>query len=118
MSSALKHTHKYYKLSDRLWHCAECSHYMPSNLPIESMYGRKSICWDCGKEFKLTEDLMKDLRPKCYECAHPEFAALTEYIAKKEMEARLAKLTPPTSRTVDEITKDEPSLDKPLFGDE
>lgn len=60
--------HRYYKLEDELWHCADCSHYVPSNIPQSYIIGRESICWGCRKEFKLGEDNIRQDRPICFNC--------------------------------------------------
>ena len=69
-TGAVKHTHKYYKLSDGLWHCAlpDCTHYMPLNV-AEQVEGKRSLCWDCGKPFTLGASLMEADRPVCFDCS-------------------------------------------------
>src|SRR5690554_3317733 len=55
--------HKYHKVLPedisklRLWSCANCSHYMPTHLE-HLLEGRISICWNCNKTFRLTEESM------------------------------------------------------------
>ena len=69
-TGARRHTHRYYKLEDGLWHCSlpDCSHYMPLNMPSSIMIGKASICWDCGKEFRLGEENLEYDRPICFNC--------------------------------------------------
>ena len=73
------HTHKYWQKNlsnQKVWACAlgDCSHYMPAHMN-EMVVGKKSICWECGKEFHLDEDNMKNSEPICYECAHANVIA-------------------------------------------
>ncbi len=63
------HTHKYFK-SDGLWYCglADCTHYMPKNIPSIKMFGKNSICWECNKEFQLSEKALDKEQPICDSC--------------------------------------------------
>ena len=63
-----KHTHKYERLHDGLWHCArsDCYHYMPHNCPL--LPGKLSVCWNCGNIFILNDELMTLNKPICYGC--------------------------------------------------
>lgn len=72
-TGSIKHTHKYFRGHDGLWHCAGidgCTHYMPANIPETIMIGRKSLCWGCEVEFKLTYTSLKveSGRPMCFQC--------------------------------------------------
>jgi len=68
------HVHKYHRRPlgspDKLvWACAlpECTHYQPKHL--ESMVeGRTSLCNQCGSEFILNEDNMREKNPRCDDC--------------------------------------------------
>jgi hypothetical protein len=77
----LRHTHKYHKLDDNLWHCAhpDCSHYMPKNV-ASSMPGKRSICWRCEKEFILTPVNMREEQPQCDYCLNPELSKIEDYL--------------------------------------
>jgi len=68
-----KHTHKYYKQGTGTWACAllDCSHFLPLNV-AESISHRSSICWGCNTKFDLDEKLIKQDKPKCYECVEFE----------------------------------------------
>jgi hypothetical protein len=63
---ALNHIHKYFLFSG-LWHCAECSHYKPGNVPppINAL----SRCWQCNEPIVLTAINMKNEHPVCDKCA-------------------------------------------------
>jgi hypothetical protein len=67
-TAALKHTHQYYFL-DGLWHCSNCSHYLPKNV-ANSIRTKTTICWACEKEFsfKLDPDALDMKKPECTEC--------------------------------------------------
>jgi hypothetical protein len=65
-----EHTHKYVrarigKNKYMIYRCAVpgCTHFIVSEL----IAGRKSICWRCGKEFFISEDLIRK-KPHCNEC--------------------------------------------------
>lgn len=69
---ASKHTHKYYRMNMNhvnVWACGEddCSHYMPKHLE-QMMQGKRSICWNCGGEFKLGPLSLQMERPTCNDC--------------------------------------------------
>lgn len=68
-TGAKKHTHKYHQI-DSIWHCGfgNCTHFMPLNV-AGNVVGKLSICWRCEKEFELTPNLMKKVKPVCAECA-------------------------------------------------
>jgi len=72
-TNARKHTHRYALMKDGLWHCTlpDCSHYWPGNMPIEALYGKKTICWDCGQPFSIDEISMRIDRPICSTCESP-----------------------------------------------
>lgn len=67
--ASIKHTHKYHRLNDGLWHCAlpDCSHYMPKNVAGATV-GKRSVCWHCNTEFILDEIAMQDDKPSCIKC--------------------------------------------------
>lgn len=67
-----KHIHKYMHAQlkfAKVWRCglANCYHYMPPHME-ELLIGRSSICWNCGNQFALNEDSMKDEMPTCFGC--------------------------------------------------
>src|SRR5437773_1182772 len=61
------HIHKYYRKPNRSWYCADCSHYMVKNWTYK-LIGRTSICWNCGKEFNMSEANLEYDRPICFKC--------------------------------------------------
>jgi DNA-directed RNA polymerase subunit RPC12/RpoP len=68
------HTHKYHYIPfsyTKVWACAlgDCTHFMPAHMNA-MMPGRKSLCWECGNEFHLDEESMKNSEPICPECAN------------------------------------------------
>lgn len=66
-SQSLKHIHKYHRLeSTGLWYCANCTHFMPGNMPPPA--GRISECWRCDKPFQLTPANMVNDKPVCDNC--------------------------------------------------
>ena len=83
-TGAVRHTHKYYRLKDGLWHCAlsDCTHYMPRNVE-EQVEGKKSLCWECGEEFILDERAMESARPVCFACSGVDMDALTKLLKEK-----------------------------------
>lgn len=82
-TGAKRHTHKYHKI-DQLWHCAlpDCTHFMPRNV-AHNVEGKLSICWDCGKEFRLTFESMQDDKPICANCTNPELADVASFLKEK-----------------------------------
>ena len=82
-TGAKKHVHKYHKISG-IWHCAlpDCSHFMPRNVPSEAMLGKNSICWNCGNEMILDEDLLKEDKPRCGNCS-ANVSIIGEFLKEK-----------------------------------
>lgn len=71
------HIHKYHRrrlgISHTVWACAlpNCTHYTPKHM--ESMVeGKLSICHQCGEEFTLTIDSLKEDNPRCDECRYAQ----------------------------------------------
>lgn len=93
-----RHIHKYYRLkSNGLWACglSDCTHYMPDNVK-DQVEGRKSICWNCGEEFKLDAQAMEKDRPNCQACdvtmrTGVPIEDIAAYIRNKEREAATKK---------------------------
>lgn len=92
-----KHTHKYHRVDlnfARVWACAlpECNHHMPAHYTA-LVVGKRSYCWQCGKEFLLDGDAMIEDKPRCVECRLgvsleeidniPVSAALQKYLDRK-----------------------------------
>lgn len=73
MNNSPPHTHKYKltNLASRgrepylVYKCESCSHYVATNLAL----GRATICWSCGKEFRMTQKQItrRIVKPKCPE---------------------------------------------------
>lgn len=70
------HTHQYRKVAIQfkygkkyVWACSlgNCNHYMPPHLE-HLVLGKNSICFECGKEFRLTNDAMAEDMPRCNDC--------------------------------------------------
>lgn len=83
-TGAKLHTHKYHRMKNGKWFCAlpDCTHFWPGNLPVESLYGKTSICWGCGNTFKLDAQNMENDRPECVACMRPkELTAMEEFLA-------------------------------------
>ncbi len=64
--------HKYIKRpfgAGHVWACAlpSCSHYMPPHLS-SMIEGKTSLCNQCGEEFILTVDSLKEVSPRCDDC--------------------------------------------------
>ena len=78
-----KHIHKYHRINDT-WYCAlpDCTHFIPRNVPSEAMLGKASICWECGNEMILDEDLLREDKPRCGNCS-PNIAVLNEFLKEK-----------------------------------
>jgi formylmethanofuran dehydrogenase subunit E len=83
-TGAKRHTHRYHKLGNQ-WHCSlpDCTHFMPGNV-AENIIGKKSICWNCGKEFILDEISLQNERPVCANCGNELVTAgLDEFLKSK-----------------------------------
>lgn len=89
-SQSLKHTHQYYRVEmTGLWHCANCTHFMPGNMPPPA--GRMSICWRCEKPFQLTPANMADDKPVCDNCTgERQSFNLDDYIAEQTRKRKQA----------------------------
>lgn len=113
-TGAKNHIHKYYKLnSNGLWACAldDCSHYMPANV-VDQVEGKRSICWQCGEQFRLDEDSMKLARPLCPLCrikneGGPTPEQVIEYMAEQARKKR-EELEQPKSELKDKIINEFP----------
>lgn len=83
-TGAKRHIHKYHFVSKQ-WHCAlsDCTHFMPGNV-AGNILGKKSICWNCGKEFLLDEESLKNEKPQCIFCSNE--------VAAKDVTAFLEQL--------------------------
>ena len=66
---AIKHVHKYQRNKWDLWECGfeSCTHFMPKNIG-KGVRGSYSICWNCGRQFTLTNELMQRDQPVCKMC--------------------------------------------------
>lgn len=84
-TGAKRHTHRYHKIGNR-WHCSlsDCTHFWPQ-AGNEALIGKKSKCWDCGREFILDENSLALDRPVCQSCNKNEqpVNALEEYFKEK-----------------------------------
>lgn len=69
-TGARRHTHKYHRLTDGLWHCAlpNCTHYLPRNMPLTTIMDKDSICWQCDKKFQIDSENIKQDKPICSDC--------------------------------------------------
>jgi len=79
-----RHIHKYRKLENGLWVCslADCTHYMPKNIP-NGVMGKRSICFGCGETFILDTESMKMDLPECDKCRIKEETVLTDFLKEK-----------------------------------
>jgi hypothetical protein len=70
----IKHgTHRYHRRalgSNKVWACAvpNCTHFIPRYMEAALIEGRLSLCNNCGNEFTLTPDALKEDEPRCDEC--------------------------------------------------
>jgi len=78
-----RHTHKYHNVNG-IWMCAlaNCTHFMPKNV-ADNVVGKNSICWDCGNEFILDDNNMKNEKPKCFNCDDEGSRILLELLREK-----------------------------------
>ena len=72
-SGALRHTHRYYQWTYNglvYWGCRRdgCTHYLPPNWVGNPPEGRLSICWGCGREFRLALFSLVEQFPRCGTC--------------------------------------------------
>ena len=112
-TGTVKHTHKYFRQENGLWHCSGidgCTHYLPKNMPAP--VGRNSICWSCEKSFQLLPMNMERDKPMCDECME-KMDRVNQFMAKmmpdddmdpverrmKQIRERVVKPTPPTEPT-------------------
>jgi hypothetical protein len=68
----MKHVHQFMRISGKhvsTWRCAidGCKWFVHQGL-AHVIQGKRSICWQCGAEFTVTEEAMQDDMPKCEEC--------------------------------------------------
>jgi hypothetical protein len=84
--SAKKHTHKYYKLplgNGFVWACglSDCSHHTPKYLE-QTVKGKKSICWNCERDFILESRNMMEDKPLCLDCIPGTTRDIMEFAKK------------------------------------
>jgi len=84
--SSLKHVHTYVKYKKRsgYFRCADshCTHILDK----EAVLGKASLCTSCGKEFILSREDLKRVKPRCLECsntARGKVFRATQVIQKK-----------------------------------
>lgn len=72
------HVHKYKYITvgkksspHKVYACtlADCTHFIPHHQE-RLVVGKKSICWECGKEMIITPDIFrkKTVKPRCFKC--------------------------------------------------
>lgn len=76
MAKQAKHVHKYHYIDivyTKVWACAlpDCTHLMPAYMNAH-VIGKRSLCWECNKEFFLDEENMKNPEPVCSACVNKE----------------------------------------------
>ena len=81
-TKAKRHVHKYHQIDlnfVKVWACAlpDCNHYMPHHL-TSTVLGKYSYCWSCGEKITLDIENMKDDKPMCRTCKHPELSNIDE----------------------------------------
>lgn len=77
-TGSMNHTHRYILKQmgsssiNPVWKCSlpGCAHFIPRNVEV---WGRMSICWNCGKEFPMDESnaqkyILNDNMPNCESC--------------------------------------------------
>lgn len=126
VTGTVRHIHKYYRLSDGVWHCSGyegCTHYMPKNMPAPA--GRLSRCWSCDKPFQLAPYNMRDDKPICDDCTDKaditaQFIAMKEAAAKAAKRAKLSPIArvildnedePTNEEVVNSIEEDKPEVE-------
>jgi hypothetical protein len=64
-----KHPHRVILINKKTWRCTlpGCAFFVHLGL-AHVLIGKQAICWECGDEFTLDEQAMKDEMPKCTEC--------------------------------------------------
>lgn len=104
-TQSAKHTHKYYRIETTgLWHCVNCTHFMPGNMPPP--VGRTSLCWSCDNPFQLTPYNMREDKPVCDACEeHREVFDIDKYMAEQLKKRRQEK----EDKTYD-VEADDPQL--------
>lgn len=90
-----KHDHKYYRVNKAreentpwlVYECRreDCTH----SLPIVSIIGKRSLCWDCGEPFVMDEHSLQ-IKPRCHRCRSQRPYHKTK---KKEYRNDLAEVT-------------------------
>ena len=102
--SRKKHVHKYHLVpfvntTRNVWACAlaDCNHYMPEHMN-NLMPGKSSICWNCGKQFQLSEESMKRNEPICIQCELKERGIDLDVTNIDELIATIGKATKENSK--------------------
>lgn len=75
----LKHIHLYGRkpiyTQHTVWAChiPECSHYQPVGTKDAILEGKMSVCWNCGRTFKLDARSLQNDKPCCSEKCQLEY---------------------------------------------
>ena len=115
-----KHTHQYHKVYPHglgvttlgrvrgVWACAlsDCTHYMPYNV-ANQVIGKASLCNRCMEPFILDEENMKNDKPICYVCAHPENVVVVPESFNYEYHEARSKIAEKTGRALADIPDEE-----------
>lgn len=118
MAKRRTHVHQYHRIypygrpanrSNResgVWACAlpDCTHYMPHNVEGQ-VVGKLSLCNTCMEAFVLDNENMKNDKPICTSCTHPELAMPADFdMERHEAKSRVAKNK---NITLDEVTEEQ-----------
>jgi len=64
-----KHPHLLILMNKKTWKCAleGCGFFVHLGL-AHILIGKTAICWDCQEKFMVSEESLKEEKPRCYEC--------------------------------------------------
>lgn len=112
-TGAERHTHTYHRM-DGVWHCAFCSHFLPSNV-AKTINNKPSICWTCGNEFRLDREALEMAKPVCSKCRNT-LQSVTEYlkvigeIPRELGDPIISPASPAPANTLDDIPIQNPNV--------
>jgi len=65
-----KHTHKFMRIPAKktnTWTCVLCPWFVHEGLS-HLILSKDGICWSCEEPFRMSEESMKEDKPRCSEC--------------------------------------------------
>ena len=77
-----QHTHRFVKVNGKrikFWRCSlDGCRFLVYHATEEILLGRNSVCWDCGREFSMTDKNLTEEFPICVLCRSKDGLSATD----------------------------------------